>query len=393
MHYNGPMGRRGLRFVIALLSMPPAFHAQPQAAGSFDNFAARARAALEAERLDEAIDLFGRATKLRPGWSEGWWHMGTILYDRQRFADARDAFTHFTAGEPKAGPGFAMIGLCEFQLKRYPQALAALEHGLQLGLGTNREFARSALFRDATLHSLLGRPELALKRLTLLMNQDAEAHPGAASQALLGDEQVIDALGIAALRMARLPSDIPSDKTALVRQAGRAQAMCALVDWVAAGEEFRLLIADFGGAPGVHYMYGVFLLKEHPAEAVLEFQKEISISPGDVDARVQIAFTDLATGEYARGRKYAAEAVKLAPANFAAHIAYGRLLLESDDVEQALAEGQTAVKLAADSPDAHLVLSRCYARSNRPQDAERERREFERLRAAMDRAEQVPPAH
>ena len=191
-----------------------------------------------AERVDEAVDLYGRATRVRPDWSEGWWHLGTLLYDQERFEESRDAFTHFIGKVPKAGPGFAMIGLCEFQSKRYREALSAMERGLQLGLGPNRDFARSVLYRDATLHTLLGRPEVALQRLTLLLNQDAAAHPGADAKSLLEDTEVMDALGIAALRMARLPVDIPPEKTALVRRAGRAQALSALADWVSAGVEF-----------------------------------------------------------------------------------------------------------------------------------------------------------
>src|ERR1035441_7674506 len=302
---------------------------------AFDDLSARAGAAMEAERVDEAIDLYGRATRVRPGWSEGWWHLGTLLYDQERFAESRDAFTHFVGNTPKAGPGFAMIGLCEFQSKGYREALSAMERGLQLGLGPNRDFSRSVLYRDATLHALLGRPEVALQRLTLLLNQDAAAHPGADAKSLLEDMELMDALGIAALRMARLPVDIPPKKTALVRRAGRAQALSALADWVSAGVEFNRLAADFGQEPGVHYMHGVFLLKEHPEDAVSEFQREIEIAPKDVDARVQIAFADLTRGDYARGRRYASEAVKLAPGNFAAHLVSGQLWLALGKMEQA----------------------------------------------------------
>ena len=46
---------------------------------SFEKLAVRAQAAMEAERIPEAIRLYGRATKLRPDWSEGWWHLGTLF--------------------------------------------------------------------------------------------------------------------------------------------------------------------------------------------------------------------------------------------------------------------------------------------------------------------------
>src|ERR1017187_2821681 len=82
----------------------------------FEKVAARAQAAMDAERIPEAIRLYGRATKLRPNWPEGWWHLGTLWFDTGRFREACAAFAQFTTVEHKQpGPGFAMLGLSEFQ--------------------------------------------------------------------------------------------------------------------------------------------------------------------------------------------------------------------------------------------------------------------------------------
>src|SRR2546429_2128620 len=62
---------------------------------SFEYLAERARTAMEADHVPEAIRLYTRATTLKPGWSEGWWHLGTLLFDAGRFTEARDAFAHF----------------------------------------------------------------------------------------------------------------------------------------------------------------------------------------------------------------------------------------------------------------------------------------------------------
>ena len=78
--------------------------------------------------------------------------------------------------------------------------------------------------------------------------------------------------------------------------------------------------------------------------------------------------------------------MKLAPGNFAAHIVLARLWLALDNAVEALQQAQIAVKLAPNSPDARLVLSNCYARTNRQQEAERERAEFQRLKDLADRA-------
>src|SRR3954465_3936265 len=117
----------------------------PQKGGgseSFDDLAARAQNAMELDRVPEAINLFQRAVKLRPDWAEGWWHLGTLLFDSGHFLDARAAFVHFVAQEHRQqGPGYGMLGLSEFHLKRYASALAALERCIRLGLGNNADFA------------------------------------------------------------------------------------------------------------------------------------------------------------------------------------------------------------------------------------------------------------
>lgn len=358
---------------------------------SFEKLAERAREAMDADSVPEAIRLYDRATRLRPEWSEGWWHLGTLLFDAGRFREARDAFAHFVSVEGKQpGPGFAMLGLSEFQLKNYPKALAALERGKRLGLGTDQAFINSVLFYDGMLNALVGNPEIALQRLTLAANEIAAAHPEAPKDAVFADLKLLDAFGVAALRIPKLPSDLTALQIPLVRQAGRAQALIALEDYVAAEPEFKQLLALYPSEPGVHYMYGVFLLKEHPSLATDEFRREIEISPSHAVARIQLALEFLRTADYEQSMKYAREAVRLAPENFVAHVAYGRLWLALGKTDRALEELRTAVKLAPGSPHAHLALSRALYRAGLKQEAAREQASFDRLKALGDEADQQP---
>jgi len=356
---------------------------------SFEKLAKRAQAAMDSDRIPEAIRLYGRATKLRPDWPEGWWHLGTLLFDAGRFSEARDAFAHFASVEQKQpGPGFAMLGLSEFQLKQYAKALTALERGRKLGLGTNPDFLRSVLFHDGILNSLFGKPEIALVRLTLAADQIAAAHPEAPEDTVLADQNLLNAFGIAALRIQKLPSDLTALQIPVVRLAGRAQAFIALQDRVAAEAAFKQMLALYPSEPGVHYMYGVFLLKDYPPLAVGEFRRELEISPSHSAARIQLALQFLGTAEYEQGLKYAREAVALAPQNFVAHVACGRLLLALGKTNLAIEELRTAVKLAPGSPDAHFALSEALSEAGRKGEAAHERAEFERLKALTDAAGQ-----
>ena len=352
---------------------------------SFEKLAARAQAALNAERIPEAIRLYEHATKLRPNWSEGWWHLGTLFFDAQRFGEARDAFAHFVATERKQpGPGFGMLGLSEFQLTHYAEAQAALEKSIKLGVGTDPAFVREVLIHDGILNAESGKPEIALQRLTLAANQIAAENPDAPKDAVFADLKLLDAFGVAALRISNLPAKLPPEQLPMVRLAGRAQALIALQDRVAAETELNQLVALYASQPGVNYMNGVFMLKEHPPLAVDAFRREIQVSPSDASPRIQLAFEFLRTGDYQQGLKYAKEAVGLAPNNFVAHVACGRLWLETGKTDSAMEELRLAVKLAPGSPDAHFALSRALTAAGRDREAAHERAEFERLKTLTD---------
>ena len=354
---------------------------------SFKDLVERAQAAMEANRVPDAIRLYRRATTLRPEWPEGWWHLGTLLFDAGNFSEARDVFARFVSIERRQpGPGFAMLGFSEFELKHYSAALSALERSAKLGLGDNPAFIRRVLLQDGLLNNFLGRPEVALQRLTLAANQIAAAHPEAPKDAVLADSELLDAFGVAALRLKKLPSALAARQIPLVRLAGRAQAMIALQDRMAAEAEFKQLLSLYPSQAGVHYMYGVFLLKDRPPLAAAEFRRELELSPSNVAARIQLALDFLGTAEYDEGLKYAREAVTLAPRNFVAHVACGRLWLALGKTDRALEELRTAVKLAPGSPDAHFALSQALTEAGRNAEAARERAEFERLRALADAA-------
>ena len=55
---------------------------RPATASDFSTLSTRADAAREAGRLDEAVPLYRKALAVRPTWKEGWWALGTILYDQ-----------------------------------------------------------------------------------------------------------------------------------------------------------------------------------------------------------------------------------------------------------------------------------------------------------------------
>src|SRR5579871_1319620 len=103
---------RGMRLLCLALSVC-AFLAAGSAA-DFAELARQAGAAREADRVQQAIDLYQQALQVKPDWPEGWFYLGTLFYDSDRYADAQPAFAHYVQLEDRPA-GWAFLGLCEFE--------------------------------------------------------------------------------------------------------------------------------------------------------------------------------------------------------------------------------------------------------------------------------------
>ncbi len=67
----------------------------------FERLVKQAAAASQANRVPEAIELYQKALKLRPRWAEGWWSLGTLYYDSDRYAAAVPAFRNLVQLNPE----------------------------------------------------------------------------------------------------------------------------------------------------------------------------------------------------------------------------------------------------------------------------------------------------
>jgi len=340
----------------------------PQApAIPFEEIARRAAEAREKDQLEDAIRWYREGAKLRPEWDEGLWYLATLLYDRDRFAEGRDAFRRFLALKPDLGPAWALQGLCEFRLEEYDAALQSLAKGRALGYGTNTAVQRAAWFHEAILRTRASQFELAVQPLTWLARSEPES------------PRLVEAAGLMLLRLPKLPAQIPEDKRELVTLAGRAAYAHLAREGKEAKERFQTLLERFPGVPNVHYAYGIFLMGSDSDAAIAELRKEIEVQPDGVYARLDLAFELLRRGEYAAALPPAEEAVKLAPGLFAAHHAVGRALAETGELERGIRELEAAARLAPESPEMHFALARAYAKAGRKADAERERATFSEL--------------
>ena len=144
-------------WVAPVLAQQPGSPAAAQTAAAPDDLAQKAGAAREAGRLQEAIGLYRQSVKNHPDWLEGWWYLGTLLYDRDLYAEGKDAFRQVVALDPKNGTALAMLSLCEFGVKEYEQSLADMEEARHLGMASSIEFMSVARYHDGILLTRFGR--------------------------------------------------------------------------------------------------------------------------------------------------------------------------------------------------------------------------------------------
>lgn len=343
-----------------------------ESAGSqnFDTVAAAASAAREADKIDEAIELYRQAVGLRPAWAEGWWFLGTLYYDHDKYAEAVPAFKQTAQIQQKVGAPWAMLGLCEFQLARYDEARLHLEQARKLGLGDNTELTRVMRYHDGLLSILKGEFEKAQETL------------GSLSYEGLKSEELIISLGLAILRIGMTPKEITINypDRALIRRAGLAEHFAAQKNMSDAQREYDMVVRDYGKVANVEYAYGRFLLTNRDDEgAHAAFQRELQNWPKHALARCQLANIMLRNKDIEGGLPLAEEAVKMAPRLPLGHYVFGRLLLEAGQNDRAIVELETASQMVPTEPKIYFALARAYTKAKRKQDADKARATFTRL--------------
>lgn len=342
----------------------------------FDEQVRRAADARIAGRLDEAAGLYRRLVDLRPDWQEGWWFLGTVLYDLGRYGDALEVFQEMVSRWPYHGPAVGLIGLCQFQRKEYERALQNFQKGHVLGFGNNPALISTIRYHAAIVLNRLNRHEAAYMALKTFALEDIKSRG------------IVEAFGLSVLRMPYLPEETPAEKKSVVMAAGNAAWEAEHGNRQGADELYRRLIAEYPDERNVHYAYGRFLLALDPGPAVEEFKKELVNSPDNVAVLTQIALEYVQEGRFADARPYAERAIAADPAQYAAHSALGQILLELGDTEGSIRELQRSLELEPLSPESHYLLARAYLKVGKKDEALRERTEFKRLYDLRNQANQ-----
>src|SRR3974390_312264 len=363
--------------LLASLISVPHTPSPSEAPKSFQTIASEADKARESERLSDALKLYSQGVKLRPTWVEGWWWLGTIFYDQERFAEAATPFEKFIALSPKPFPAYAFLALCEFETGEYDKALHNFQLWAKNGSPGNDALLDVAGYHWALLMTRQGRFNQSLFLLA------------AKTQKLGPTPNLTEAMGLASLRIAALPQDGPPEKREAVWLAGSAAAYSALNEAERSADYANRLVGHYGNEPNVHYFRGtLYSFQSNWDSAAGEYEKELQLSPEHVPALVELAVARLEGLQPSEALEPAKRAVTLDPENARARYILGRALQESGSWAESIPELEKARTLAPDSARVRFSLFTAYKHVGRAVDAKREQTAF---LALTDKEEVLAP--
>jgi tetratricopeptide (TPR) repeat protein len=375
----------GILLISAVTAIGAAQNGVAQAsrnAPTFASLSSRAESALKADRLDEAESLYKRALGLRPRWTEGWWSLGTIAYDRDSYPDAERAFRRVTDLAPNNGNAFVMLGLTEFELGHDSLSLQHLEKGMHLGIDESDNLRQVALYHRGVLLQRTGKFQAAKETLEQLCMQGVES---AAEIRVLG-------MVLVRSRSKQIPAD-GSEDAVILDQVGHGGCLAGQKKFDDARQVLRAVVAGHPKYPNIHYAFGLVLLAANQqAQAEGQFKEEIENNPSDLVSRLQIAAALYKTNS-AEGRIYAKEAVKIAPREPFAHYLNGMLLLDTGDYQAALPELQIAHKAYPREAKIYIALASAYSGVGKRQQAAQIRAEFARVSQEKSASSSSPESH
>jgi tetratricopeptide (TPR) repeat protein len=316
---------------------------------------------------------FGR--NATAGESDGaGWRDAMVEYTSNRFPETIAALKAWLQGKPNDGTAWAVLGLSEFEMKDYDNALIHLQRGRELGFGGTAESVQQANYRLAMLLNRSGQFERA---------SALEASTTMTTGPLAKEVKFV--MGMTLLRIPLFPEQVADERRSIVDKAGETAGLLQSSQYEQAFTNFQAMLKQAPDMPFVHYAYGTALIAiSRFEEAETEMRTELKISPKSELPYVRLASIALRQRRPADVLAPAQEALKLAPGSAEAHYLLGRAALEMGQIENAVRELESASKISPKSAEIHFNLAKAYARAKLPEKAEAERAIFKELNEAAE---------
>lgn len=342
-------------------------------------FEERIDAAIANNKPAEAVEILNEGLKQKPDWREGWWRLGNVLYQADRYAEARSAFERLASLDPKEGAPWVLLGLCEFEARDYGLALQHLQRGQALGFPSKLELMGVARYREALALIVTEKFEQAQILLNNLAREQGTP------------EEVIVAEGLAALQIPVLPEAIrktvDSERFAVIMKVGKAEQLIALRKTPEAVAQYENLISKYPNFPNLHLIYASLLVQVNEFEkAEAEFRLELRTNPNSMLARVRLVLLELSRRKNVSDDmvSLAKEAVALEPRSYIPHYVLGSVLIREGKLEEAASELEISRDLDPYSSRVRFSLAQVDLRLDRKEAAAQEQKAYEQLRPIDD---------
>jgi predicted Zn-dependent protease len=295
------------------------------------------------------------------------WYLGLIAYQQSRYQDARDRFRQLVERQEDMGPGWAMLGLTEFRMRDFDEALPHLELGRYLGIANQDTLAQAAALHQAFLCNRIQRFDVALAVLSEL------AVKGKKTPA------IVAAFGVAALNRPWLLEDVPSHEQALVMEAGETAWLLGARRQQEAAARAEALVVRYPEQSGLQFILGTTLARADWPRAETALRKEVAANPNHYYAHVTLASELIDRGRPEEAASFCEKAVQLQPESYVARGLLGKALLSTGRADQAVAELEAAVQLAPTNANVRYSLALAYTRVGRKAEAAAQREIFTQL--------------
>lgn len=225
----------------------------------------------------------------RPLWTEGWWKLGVLDYEGNRYTEAVRALNTVLVAKPDLSAAWALLGLCEFESRDFVSARQHLERAQSTTTGVDAEVAHVASYHLALLVIHDGAFEQALTLLDSAF--PAQERPA----------QIALARGLAFLRVPLLPESVDPSSEALLTAAG------TIPSGASGSSGFAAFTRLHPRTPFAHYAYASALQAGgRLREALAELHAETEVTPDSPVVFTAIAGVEARFGEVRQA--HAAEA-------------------------------------------------------------------------------------
>ncbi|MDQ3181480.1 MAG: tetratricopeptide repeat protein, partial [Acidobacteriota bacterium] len=265
------------------------------------------------------------------------------------------------------------LGIVSFRANQFDKAIAPLSRHLQANSKDN--LIRQMLGTSFYFMNNFAKAVETLKPIEAILTTDTE---------------LAYFYGISLVQLKRNQEAIPVfNKLALASQKTSeslfyaAQGFMILGDYERAVKEFRTVVSFAPETPKANYFIGQSLIRLNQyAQAEQFFKRELEINPADALSKYHLALTLIERKiETEKAMTILEEAINLRSDYADAHYQLGKIYLERGDTEKAIAQLESAVSSDAKKDYIHYQLSIAYRKMSRKDDADRELKLYQKLKA------------